>query len=404
MFLIHALQASVFGSGHGGKRTYEQLCLLASTGREARARARARNLIQASGEALEKMASEVNESLGSLGSAGPQMRATQVSGRRQFSLCSSKNVRFVGGRRSQYKLSPSQMCQIAFNKRSNHSALADANDCSAKTVRRTVALVGHTLLETQLALLHEFRDFMSRKPHVAACCFMFDETSQVLSLDALHGTTRPQQRSTWEVLVARLNFTVGFLGGTGLKMHREIVFPPVPLLSNSAAAINSGLFERPLAGPLIKVAQEVLAAAKISCMVFESDGHLANEKLFYHRYRLNKLAWEGRQDDARHGVLPPCMEHMLCGNHQTNLVLTAAVEAAPKTEDVAGIGKLVPNLYASALFLRMGGHWLKLAFLGSRVFIYRLGVLCLKLPISSNQVPGSNLESRNLESRSKSRI
>ena len=347
---------SVFGRGDGRKRSYEQLCLLAATGREARARSKARQLVEASGQALTSLAETVNDGLSS---RGPRLLAVQVKGKRQFALCSNRSARFLaGGRRSKQKLTAHEICSIAFSKRHNRAAQADMHEVSRQTVRRSVLAAGHTLLEAQLVLLRDFRGYVAaHPPDIASAVLMFDETSQTLALDAVHGTKMYQQKSAWTVLVARLHFALGYLGQPGIKMYRELVFPPLPLATNNAASIHAGLYEHPLSEPLLRFTHEILAVSRIAAFTFESDGHLANEKLFYHR-RNEARQQESQQAGRGAGAgLPLFMEQLLCGNHQTNLVLTDTLQAATRNEETGG--RLIPNLYAGTLFLRMGGHYLK---------------------------------------------
>ncbi|CAE7364228.1 unnamed protein product, partial [Symbiodinium necroappetens] len=56
--------------------------------------------------------------------------------------------------------------------------------------------------------------------------------------------------------------------------------------------------------------------------------------------------------------LPLLADQVLCNNHQCNLIFTDAIQAAPRVEETGG--RLIANLYAGCLFLRMAGHFLKL--------------------------------------------
>ncbi|CAE7263478.1 unnamed protein product [Symbiodinium sp. KB8] len=364
-----AVQASVFGSGPGRKRTYEQQCLLAASGREARARRRAQKLVETSGEALQHFADDVNERVGS---RCPKLKAVLVKGhKQQNTLCSTRAAKFVfgGGNRSRQKLTATEICEVSFDKRHNRSALADQYQCSPQTIRRCFVTTSQAVLETQLSLLKDLRSFvLNHKPDVAAACIMFDETGQTLALDAIDRTSRCQQRSTWNVRVGRLHFTIGYLKGPGVKLYREVVFPPLPLSTNSAESIFNGLFQHPLSKPLFELTQEILAASRRSITAFETDGHLANEKLYFHLLNESKQEHEQKKrqidEAAADGQfswtdsMPRLSEQALCQNHQVNLVFNDAIRAAPRTESTGG--DLIPNLYAGTLFLRMGGHFLRL--------------------------------------------
>ncbi|CAE7188657.1 unnamed protein product [Symbiodinium sp. CCMP2456] len=285
-------------------------------------------------------------------------------------MCSTRAAKFVfGGNRSRRKLTAAEICEVSFDKRHNRYALADQYQCSPQTIRRCFVTASQALLEAQLHLLKDLRSFvLTHKPDVAAACLMWDETGQTLALDAIDRTSRCQQRSTWNVLVGRLHFTIGYLKGPGVKLYREVVFPPLPLSTNSAESIFNGLFQHPLSKPLIELTQEILAASRRSITAFETDGHLANEKLFFHFHNESKQEHEQKKrqidEAAADGQfswtdsMPRLSEQALCQNHQVNLVFNDAIRAAPRTESTGG--DLIPNLYAGTLFLRMGGHFLRL--------------------------------------------
>ncbi len=180
---------------------------------------------------------------------------------------------------------------------------------------------------------------------------MYDETDESLCLAAVPGTLPQQQSSTWKVLVSRCHIAFGWCAGP--KMYHEFLMPPIPLLSNSSAAIYHGLYLHPLLRPLMEMIDSMLKSARLRCMLREADGALGNEKLHYHLYAQEKA--ESETEDR-----PPIFtELFLCQNHQTNLVLVHAVDNCRVSPDAGG-QKLLPNLYCSTLFLRMGGHFLRL--------------------------------------------
>ena len=307
-------------------------------------------------EAMREFAEDVNSMMG--GRKRCKLVAVKVAGQKAARLCSSKGLKMVRGSSSRYALSVTDMLRVAFSKRYNRSAAADEHGVSSQTIQRVLPVAAHVLLEAQFRQLSNFKSFLvEKKPDVAAAALMWDETSQSLALDAVPGAEIHQQRSTWTVLVARLHFTVAFLGTAGvhLKMYKEFVFPPIPLASNSSSAIGAGLFLHPFAKPMLEMVQEILLASRIRCLVHEVDAHLANEKLHYAR-------WKNFQDISREPVpprMPVLIEKLHCFNHQTNLSLVEAVQNIPKVDETGGA--LIPNIYCGTLFMRMGGHFLRVA-------------------------------------------
>ena len=280
----------MFGTGDGRSRTYPQLCMLAATGREARVRKQQQKILSDRGDVLVEFADEVNAKAGR---GSSKLVPVKVSGKVVLALRSQRALKLVHGGRSRYRLSVPDMLDVAFGKRHNRNASADAHGVSARTIQRVMCVTAHTVLEGQLLLLRNFRDFLVEKPECrpdfAAAALMWDEKSQTLAVDAIPGAKLHQQRSTWTVLVGRLHFAVGFLGSgnsgglKNFKVYREVVFPPVPLASNSASAIAS-LFRHPLAQPLMDVVLDILQKSKRRSFVHEADGHLANEKFHFWRY------------------------------------------------------------------------------------------------------------------------
>ncbi|CAE7895079.1 unnamed protein product [Symbiodinium necroappetens] len=214
--------------------------------------------------------------------------------------------------------------------------------------------IERTVNTVQLRLLTEFLQWAkATKPDIATVSLMWDETSQTLALPAVHGSGAHQQRSSWQVLVARLHFCIGFVGGPGksnLKLYRECVLAPVPLPTNSSSAISSGLRNHPMNKEILRIVQELLDCSRLRFVLHEADAHLANEKLHFHHYNLEKQRAAGQS--------PIFTEWVKCGNHQVHLVMCDAVEQCPKAADSGG--RLLQNLFCASLWLRMGGHFLRL--------------------------------------------
>ena len=249
------------------------------------------------------------------------------------------------------KLSATEMCTLAFSACQKREVHAERYSVTTKTVRRTLGIASYCVLEIQLHLLAEFRDFVRASPPDVACAtVMWDETSQVLALPAVSvpNMSQKQTSSSWQVMVLKVQFAVGYVAG--MKLHREVVMPPIPLPSNSATCILQGLQNLPMASPILGFVDEILKTAARTVWLHETDGHLANEKVHYH------LLSERQTPEGRNP--PRFMDQLLCQNHQAQLVIVAAVDALIKTEATGG--RMIPNLYASTLFLRMGGHFVRL--------------------------------------------
>ena len=244
---------------------------------------------------------------------------------------------------------------MAFDRRRNKHCLADRFEIARSTVRRLIMVVSHSLLELQLKQLESLADFAEqRRPDFSSVCLMWDETGQRLSLNAIKGGKHHQQSSTWQTLVARCHITVGFRDG--IKLYHELVMPPVPLAANSAGHIERGLFAHPLTQPMMAFTLRILRASSRRCFIHEMDGHLANEKLVLWR-QLQEV--ERRRSGGDAAEPPILMDAILCQNHQANLTVTLAADQAAASPEAGG-GKLIPNLYCCTLFLRMGGHFVRL--------------------------------------------
>ena len=199
----------------------------------------------------------------------PELKLVQR--REHFQLCTGAATNKARGHRL---LNSLDLCRIAFDKRRNRAAVCDAYVVSKSTVLRGLIIVCHTVLEQQLAMMRDFASWVvAQKPDAASAGLCWDETAQVLALgkQSLHGTELglQQQRSSWNVLVARLHFCVAFRNGP--KIYREMVLAPVPLPSNSSTEIYLGLRKHPLSRGLIDYVQDILLAARHRIMLHEGS-------------------------------------------------------------------------------------------------------------------------------------
>lgn len=287
------------------------------------------------------------------------MRYCKLRKKLQLARQAPESIEQINGAGAR-KMTAHQMCSIAFGTCQRRTYLAERYAVSKQTIRRTLAFTALTVLEIQLKQLQEFEHFASLKqPDFAVASLSWDETSQVLALEAMPANAnasvlRHQTSSSWEVMVSKLHLAVGWVNG--IKLYHEFIMPPIPLSSNSASSLYNGLFARPLLVPLLGRVDAILKASKLSTWIHETDGHLANEKLHCHLYH-ERL---GPSDAGAHGAasLPCLTEQVLCQNHQVQLALVATVDSLPKVEETGG--RIIPNLFCATLFLRMGGHFVRL--------------------------------------------
>ncbi|CAE7670376.1 unnamed protein product [Symbiodinium sp. CCMP2592] len=120
------------------------------------------------------------------------------------------------------------------------------------------------------------------------------------------------------------------------------------------------MFRHPLTQPIMELIEQIMKVSSVSCWLHETDGHLANEKLHYHLYAKRVLPAAAPAAAPAAPVsdkLPTFTEQVLCQNHQVQLTVVSAVDAL---ERVDGLSKMIPGLYCATLFLRMGGHFVRL--------------------------------------------
>ena len=297
-----------FGSGNAKHRTRQQHLLLAAAGRAA------------------KMTKRYREKLGALES--------------MFSVVGQGSMK-----KQKHSLCYRDFLQLAFDKRKNRHALSDRYEVSRSTCLRVLQVAASTVLEVQLKQLHALLEFAERKkPDFGCLSFTWDETGERLSLQPVKGTTL-QAQSTWQILVTRCQYGIGWKDG--VKIYHEMVMPPVPLVSNSSNNIWNGVFRHPLLTPITSLVFRMLSACSLRLCVFETDGHLANEKL---------TSFQVAKEMEKPIEKQVLTDTMLCQNHQCNLSVVHVVNATA----VGPEGKLLPNMFCCTLFLRMGCHYVRL--------------------------------------------
>lgn len=245
-----------------------------------------------------------------------------------------------------------EILKMAFDKRKNRHALSDRYEVSRATVMRMLQVGASTVLEVQLKQLQALCEFAeAKKPHFGCVSLMWDETGERLALQPVK-QTQLQAQSTWQILVSRIQFGIGWTHG--VKIYHEMVMPPVPLISNACSHIFNGIFRHSLVAPITSLVWRLLAACDLRVCVFETDGHLANEKLASFQ-----IVKETQKPNSQQVLL----ETMLCQNHGINLSIVHIVNSTiSNAVDGNGklLGKLLQNMFCAALFLRMGAHFCRL--------------------------------------------
>ena len=119
------------------------------------------------------------------------------------------------------------MLDISFDATRTANALARIFGVSPRTVRRVTCCVASIALERQLQQLARLREiFAGKAPEWRMSSTMWDETSENLMLNAVRGSAKGQQSSTWEVLVFRQRLCWSWHGRVS---QVDLVCPPVPL-------------------------------------------------------------------------------------------------------------------------------------------------------------------------------
>jgi len=229
--------------------------------------------------------------------------------------------------------------RIIFDKPMPRSALACTHACSPRTVRRLLCAGGAAVWAYGLAVMRTWmRVFDIRPPSFACCCWMWDETAERVRFAPSNGVTSlPADASTWDVLVSRMRFSWGWLGeDSSNTAFFEIPLPPVALIGNAAKHIYNAVVHHEMLKEAMDFKKALFSKASEKIEMRSSDGHLANHKVHAH------LLTE-----------EPMSCHVLCGNHSNNLTIVGVVGAFGKS--------MISDYYRCVLFLRMGGHYLRLS-------------------------------------------
>ena len=278
----------------------------------------------------------------------------QVSCRTKVSIVKRKNfagLRVVLGRlcgqRRQFTWQ--QMTEISLSKTSSMEGLARVYGCSARAIARIRDVTAFGLVSMQEMMLGWLlQRLRAYPPDWGLRSRLWDETGQRLVLRVNTGLPSHGQAATWQVLVARFRFAWGWhvpsagSGDANAFLSWEPVIPAVPLLSNSAANIAAGLEAHSVTAPVHQFALHLQGLCGFWFDLAESDGATANEKFVAVRF----------QDQAT--------GHLICCNHGNHLAEVAVVSVASQRDARSESKSVLNDVYASALFLRMHGHLLRL--------------------------------------------
>ena len=242
-----------------------------------------------------------------------------------------------------------QMTEISQSKTSSMEGLARVYGCSARAIARirdTCAFGLMSMQEMMLGwLLQRLRAF---PPDWGLRSRLWDETGQRLVLRVNTGIPSHGQAATWQVLVARFRSAWGWRSqhaGSSEEtafLSWEPVIPAVPLLSTSAANIAAGLEAHSVTAPVHQFSLHLQGLCRFWFDLAESDGATSNEQFVAARF----------QDEAT--------GHLICCNHGNHLAEVAVVTVASQREALVEGRSILNDVYASALFLRMHGHMLRL--------------------------------------------
>jgi len=230
-----------------------------------------------------------------------------------------------------------QLLEIGFATRYSVKAMAEAHGVSPRSVQRCTLASAMAYMRCQRLMLDRLAEALERnKPSYVIVHELWDETGERLTMKVPELTNRRAQ-TTVEVFVARVAVTLGWHG------HRqpvtvELVVPPGYVQTPSSASLFHALFGGPFTGPVQAALRRMLGAAKIPMILDECDAASGNDKM--HAFLLS--------------LDPPGVlrEQLLCGLHQTHLVVTSTIQALGT--------EIVSRMYSTSLALRTHGYFLRL--------------------------------------------
>ncbi len=218
---------------------------------------------------------------------------------------------------------------------------------SAGTVRRHRQAVAAAYLREQDELLAELANKLvhTNAPfRVVSVSECFDETTEHLHLLLPAQEQIAQTTSAWHVLVSVASVFVSTVGEERL----DLVRPPVALLRTDAGSLHAGLDCVAGVRPISAATAELWAAFARGCDATGSPG------VCFHHTDRDAATSCSKVMAHRQNMLP---QHVLASDWKCSLHQVHLIEIGALSERKG----LLAFLYSSALLLRMGGYFVRLA-------------------------------------------
>lgn len=229
----------------------------------------------------------------------------------------------------------------AFSQLVRRNDAARATNVSPTWVSVCRRAVARGVLASQGSALKQICDGFRKTPgmKVFATSLAFDETTEKLHLP-LHPLLSPAvQQSSWHVCVSlqQLVWGVQTPDGRRWKGSWEAIRPSVPLLATDGELIYDSLFGVPVGKTMAGIQAASVEAASVSIEHADRDGAGSKDRVFAAMVQSDKKS---------------LMSNAVCGNHANSLAEGATIMSIAK--------EVLPKLYSLSLFLKMGGHFLRL--------------------------------------------
>ena len=201
--------------------------------------------------------------------------------------------------------------------------------------RRCQAAVAHANLLAQEVLFWGLESPLNEKPpDWAGAAPMWDETGESVRVRVGNVVIK----STWQVMLVGMTFIWGWNNPAMSPQYITAIIPPLPVPNTQAASLWRTLTNHVFMRPILRFKRFLAAVSAIFFNLNCTDQASSNTKL---------QDWELQQ--IPHTWIS---DSMPCMNHQTFLAYLYMVFAC------IGLG-LINNMYACAMFLRMGNHALR---------------------------------------------
>ena len=340
-----------FTYGRPGQRNKAQHHALAARMREAKMRKQRDVAINDQIAKISAYVEALNRSGGNRAGVELRVEREPVGGRRRRTTCKSSGVtlveRRVGGAHSRL-FTWSSMLDIAFDRTRVLSVLARFYECSERTIRRVQCGVAHAYLCTQVVIYGcILAEFSQRTSTFAVSSLMWDETGEKLQIGGLKPEVSGGQRSsTWQIMVTRMSFCWGWDAAPGQRcrvMSYDVVAPPTLVLTPAAHNLWHAFTQNKCLAPLVNFRKRLLEIAAVSLEFKECDGASGNDKLIAH--------WTAEEPTYT-------SQTVLCRNHRNHLGVVHVVTIISLF--LGNSLKMLADFYAACLFLKMGGHFMRL--------------------------------------------